>query len=65
MVAPVSDLLGDMLRSSSRICGMNGDEEVEENDYFNELRSPEIITNHVFCDKIATWTTTSTPTRFP
>ena len=28
----------------------DGVEEVEENDYFNELRSPEIITNHVFCD---------------
>ena len=28
----------------------DGVEEVEENDYFHELRSPEIITNHVFCD---------------
>ena len=28
----------------------NGDEEVEENDYFNELSSPEIIKRDDFCD---------------
>ena len=43
----------------------NGDEEVEENDYFNELRSPEIITKATSATSMTTWSTTSTPTRFP
>ena len=51
MVAPASDLLGDLLKSFilSITHQETRDEEHLEGDYFDELKSPEIITNDDAC----------------
>ena len=49
MVAPASDLLGDLLKSFILFIGLPEMKNNLEGDYFDELRSPEIIMNDDLC----------------